>query len=506
MQTNRNSPTPGPDSASGPVTEGHSRFNQDIPPLGVDTSGSVNKKGLVFLGMIGLIGMAAAFWMFSGGAKRQTAEVKAKQQEAVAIPAPPRQYPEDKQMLATARTNSSAGLASGGATAIPLASDAQSVGGSNGGARGANSVAGANSAGGGTAPYDPKNPSLDQRRAMDALLIQPFQVTEKVKGGDQAAPVDDPNTLVRRRTTDGGRVSYTANTAATAGAMESSAGAAESTSTGDPIKDARALLANVVAGKGVPGFGGAGGGGGLGGQGGGRSAANVSPDDGDVGGPNTLPATAFPVQAARKIPSNADFSILQGTAIRCLMNTRLISDIPGQVMCTVTENILSTSARKILIPKGTKVIGEYGGQANPSLERVGIIWNRLITPANIDIALGSPGTDPLGSTGVPGYVDEKWRMRLGAASLITLTSDIIKIALQKNAPTTTTQSIDQTTGRVTTTEVPFDSATVKLIARAPDPFLARVLNMPATIIIQQGTMVAIQTAKDMDFSNVYENQ
>jgi type IV secretion system protein VirB10 len=235
---------------------------------------------------------------------------------------------------------------------------------------------------------------------------------------------------------------------------------------------------------------------------GGGGAANKKP----VEKPTNIPAVAFPVQLARNIQVSADLSILQGSTIRCLMNTRLISDISGQVVCTVTENILSTSAKRVLIPKGTKVVGEYNGKASESLERVGIIWSRLITPNNIDIALESPGTDPLGSAGVPGYVDEKWRLRLGAAVLITLTSDILKVGVQTFAPKTTIARPDPTTGKIAYEEAPFDSATVKMLNKATEPYLNRVLNAPPTILIQQGTLVSIQTAKDMDFSDVYENK
>jgi type IV secretion system protein VirB10 len=451
MQTNNNAFNEQWQSATHPEQDAeHNKFSQGIPPLGVDTSRAVNKKGLVFIGLVGLMGAAAVYWMMSSASQQRAVEKsKAVKEEVVVIP-------ERKAPVLTPKPVAAA-------APVPLAGDGKT----------------------GEPSKDAKDlkvDSLEQRRALDALLVQP---NDKGKFAEPIAVVDESKTLIQRRSSEGGGVAI-----ATGGSSAASVYASASAGMGADDKD-------KVSGK-------------SGANGGAIGGSHSGTSGGSSGGTSdnasVASAFAFPVQGARHIPLSPDFSILQGSALRCLMNTRLISDIPGQVICTITESILSTSAKKILIPKGTKAVGEYSGKASESLERVGIIWNRLITPDNIDIALMSPGTDPLGSAGVPGYVDEKWRMRLGAAVLITLASDILKVGAQIYGPRTTVRSVDAQTGRVSYEELPFDSATVKMIEKAPQPFLNRVLNAPPTILVQQGTLVSIQTAKDMDFSNVYENK
>jgi type IV secretion system protein VirB10 len=454
----------------------NTKFNSGIPPLGVDTSRSINKKGLFFVGLVGLIGLSAVFWMVSkSGSNKEEAKLKAAKEEVVNIPERKNLVVATKAMPLPApvpAVSPVAAISTPAALPIPLATDLK----------------------GKEASKDAKVITLGQRRGLDAMLVLPDNSKSNI-----ITAVDESAELIKRRSNQSGSITY-ANagyTPATAYSPPSSASnnaAAVDTSKQSPIEKYMASMAGLL--------GGAAGGGGLG-NAGTTAAVPITSSGSHQSNTNAM---AFPVQAARSIPLSADLSILQGSSIRCLMNTRLVSDIPGQVVCTVVDNILSTSAKKILIPKGSKVVGDYSGKASESLERVGIIWNRLITPDNIDIALMSPGTDPLGSAGVPGYVDEKWRLRLGAAVLITLASDIIKVGAQIYGPRTTIATTDATTGRVTYSEIPFDSATVKMIEKAPQPFLNRVLNAPPTVIINQGTLVSIQTAKDMDFSDVYENK
>jgi type IV secretory pathway VirB10-like protein len=466
MQTNNNSfPEQTRSSYGGIGDAGQDKFNQSIPPLGVDTSRAVNKKGLVFIGIIGLVGLSVAYWLLTkSGDANKAAITKVEKEEVVVIPERKNQPASLKPAVKSGSMPLVSDVKTSDVAKPAVPADASSAIGVIGGPAVSSTT-------------DPKVLTLDQRRAMGTLSAQPDVVVGKSK--NDIPLLDESSALIRRRSSEGGNVSYAASVAAAATAAEDAKVASnKSTNPAD-------MMANMMSALT-----------------GGGSAANKKP----VEKPTNIPAVAFPVQLARNIQVSADLSILQGSTIRCLMNTRLISDISGQVVCTVTENILSTSAKRVLIPKGTKVVGEYNGKASESLERVGIIWSRLITPNNIDIALESPGTDPLGSAGVPGYVDEKWRLRLGAAVLITLTSDILKVGVQTFAPKTTIARPDPTTGKIAYEEAPFDSATVKMLNKATEPYLNRVLNAPPTILIQQGTLVSIQTAKDMDFSDVYENK
>ncbi len=214
-------------------------------------------------------------------------------------------------------------------------------------------------------------------------------------------------------------------------------------------------------------------------------------------------ATAFPVTAAREIPLSHDTYIPQGSSIKCVMDARLISDIPGQAMCNVAEPIYGFNAKKILIPKGSRLIGQYRRGADDGFDRVAVIWDRVITPSGIDIAMTNPGTDSLGGTGVPGLVDSHWGERLGSALLISMGADIFKYASITNLPKVKKTIISPITGVATIVEEPFDSQTVKTLSAIPEQILAKTLARLPTVIVQQGTLINVVTTRDLDFSTVY---
>jgi type IV secretory pathway VirB10-like protein len=213
-------------------------------------------------------------------------------------------------------------------------------------------------------------------------------------------------------------------------------------------------------------------------------------------------ATEFAIKSARLIPHSPDTYLLQGTSFRCVMETRLISGIDGQTMCAVVENIYSVNATKILVPKGSRMIGEYKKSLG-SPERTGIIWNRLITPTGIDVNISSPATDLLGASAVPGYIDNHWVEKLSAAFLISVASDIFKYGVITRGPKVAKTIVDARTGNVTIVEEPFESDLVNNSSKAAAQVLAKSLTREPTITVPQGTLINIVTKRDLDFSSIY---
>lgn len=185
----------------------------------------------------------------------------------------------------------------------------------------------------------------------------------------------------------------------------------------------------------------------------------------------------------------------RGTYIRCVLESRIISDIPGFATCLVTEPVYSFTGRQLLLPKGSKVLGSL--QRPPPGRRVAIIWDRIITPTGIDVNMSSPGIDNLGSSGVPGYYNAHWASRIGAALLISVLSDAFKYEGEKHGPTTTTVS-----GNGLAVEQPFQSNTAQTLQNLANQATQEAANRPPTITINQGTVIYVYVAKDIDFSGV----
>jgi type IV secretion system protein VirB10 len=202
--------------------------------------------------------------------------------------------------------------------------------------------------------------------------------------------------------------------------------------------------------------------------------------------------------------ANADFTLTRGTFIRCSLETKVVSTLPGMTSCIVTEPIYSMNGSHLLIDKGSKVTGEYQ-YADENYDRIGIVWTRILTTTGLDVRIDSAGTDSLGGAGVPGEYHGHWGERIGAALLVSLLADGIDAGAQKFA------NENEIRGRQTTTYAggaiqervdPWESATASTAKKAANEMLARSANRKATVTVLNGTVVNIFAARDVDFSSV----
>mgnify|MGYP003583936198 CR=1 FL=1 len=192
---------------------------------------------------------------------------------------------------------------------------------------------------------------------------------------------------------------------------------------------------------------------------------------------------------------HADALMVRGTYIRCVLETRLVTDLPGFTSCVVTEPVYSVTGKRLLLPKGSKVLGKY--DMEPNSPRVAVVWDRIITPNGIDVNMASPGVDNLGGAGHPGEVDEHWPRRIASALMISLLADAFKYEAAKYGP----QSTTVTAGGLAV-QSPYESYTAQTLQSLAGQAVRRSANQPATVTINQGTVVNVYVAKDVDFTDV----
>lgn len=209
--------------------------------------------------------------------------------------------------------------------------------------------------------------------------------------------------------------------------------------------------------------------------------------------PAQIQKPAEPSTAAQFL-ANPDGLMVRGTYIRCVLETRIITDIPGFTSCVVTEPIYSINGRRLLLPKGSKMLGSYNME--PNGPRVAVIWDRITTPSGLDVTMASPGIDSLGGAGHPGHYSAHWPSRMAAALMISLVSDAFSYAAAEYGPETTALS----NGIIT--EAPFESSTARTMERLANQALEKTANRPATVTINQGTVVNVYVARDVDFTGV----
>ncbi|MEL7546114.1 MAG: TrbI/VirB10 family protein [Pseudomonadota bacterium] len=118
------------------------------------------------------------------------------------------------------------------------------------------------------------------------------------------------------------------------------------------------------------------------------------------------------------------YQVMAGTIIPASLVTGLNSDLPGQVIAQVTENVYDTpSGEYLLIPQGTRLIGRYDSVVAFGQSRALMVWTRIIMPDGTSMVIDNlPGTDTSGYAGVKDRVDHHYLELFGAAILSSVLS------------------------------------------------------------------------------------
>lgn len=214
-----------------------------------------------------------------------------------------------------------------------------------------------------------------------------------------------------------------------------------------------------------------------------------------------------------------DALIAQGTFIRGILETAIQSDLPGMVRAVTTENVWSFDGRRVLIPAGSRLIGEYKSGIAQGQTRVFIVWTRLLRSDGVSVQLASMGTDSLGRAGSSGYVDNHYLERYGSAVLLSLVGGVSQFiaGLGQSSQSQQGRTItvtDPVTGQTSTTTIQPDGMLgnarqigaqqiSQTLANLANEALKNSINIPPTIHINQGTPITVFVRRDLDFSLFY---
>lgn len=178
------------------------------------------------------------------------------------------------------------------------------------------------------------------------------------------------------------------------------------------------------------------------------------------------------------------FVVQAGTVIAAALLTGIQSDLPGQVTAQVTEHVYDTPTGKfLLIPQGSRLIGQYDSQIAFGQKRVLLVWNRIILPDGKSIVLErQPGADAQGFSGLEDDVDYHWWDLAKAAALSTLLGIGTELG-----------SSDQETDIVRALR----RGSQDSINNTGQQVVRRQLNMQPTLTIRQGFPVRVIVNRDL---------
>lgn len=232
---------------------------------------------------------------------------------------------------------------------------------------------------------------------------------------------------------------------------------------------------------------------------GGTSPAN-SPEDEDSDSPETNATPKTGIQARARIPvvkasrfPNQNMMLPRGRQAACVLTSRIDDQLPGFTSCTLLNNLYSDNGKTLLLERGSDITGEYGNVGQPGLSRIAVNWIRIKTPDGVVVDLDSPGTDPLGGSGLPGHYNPRWPERIGAALLVSLTKDVMTAVLNNQA----------SKGGGTVIVNP-GQETMSTGNTMSEQLIKETLKVRPNVTIAEGTRISIYVQRDLDFRPVYE--
>jgi type IV secretion system protein VirB10 len=163
------------------------------------------------------------------------------------------------------------------------------------------------------------------------------------------------------------------------------------------------------------------------------------------------------------------------------METALDSTRAGFARAIVARDVSSFDGSRVLIPKGSKLFGEYKADVSRGQNRALIQWHRLTRPDGAIIEVDSPSADPLGRIGLKGRVNSHFIERFGGAIL----QSVLDVGVQ-----------------VAARNVSRDTVILNLPNSTSAPVIQQPENIRPTVTVRQGASVSVFVGRDLDFTPV----
>jgi type IV secretion system protein VirB10 len=203
---------------------------------------------------------------------------------------------------------------------------------------------------------------------------------------------------------------------------------------------------------------------------------------------------------ARQI-DRIDAMIPEGTLIPGILETAINSDLPGQIRAITSQDVYSFDGRRVLMPTGTRLIGEYQSEVTHGQKRIFVIWTRLLRDDGVTVRLNSIGTDSLGRSGLTGLVDNRWRERFGSAILLSIVgAGASYLTGYGSGSYSSTENGETDSDRAAELARETIAQTFSDMANQA---LAENLKIPPTISVHQGERIFVYVRQDLDFSAMY---
>jgi type IV secretion system protein VirB10 len=177
-----------------------------------------------------------------------------------------------------------------------------------------------------------------------------------------------------------------------------------------------------------------------------------------------------------------DSSLWTGTVIPAVLITAINTDLPGNTLARVTENIYdSKTGGNLLVPQGTILVARYNSSVSYAQHRVQIVWDTLIRPDGFFLELsGANGVDRKGMAGLEAEYHENWFEYLKAAGIIAMFS----VANSRMTEEAAKYASDSAASGIA-------QANAEMVNELGGGIVGRAMNIQPTLTVENGTVINI---------------
>jgi len=158
------------------------------------------------------------------------------------------------------------------------------------------------------------------------------------------------------------------------------------------------------------------------------TSLGVAPGEKPEGGATTSSAGDFAAKvggvgggtAQARAMANPATTVTQGTLIPAVLETAIDTDVPGFVRAVVSQDVRSFDGTRVLVPRSSRLIGQYQSGLQGGQKRAYVIWTRLIRPDGASVNIASPAIGFDGTTGLAGQVNSHFFKRFGSSMLLSV--------------------------------------------------------------------------------------
>lgn len=195
-------------------------------------------------------------------------------------------------------------------------------------------------------------------------------------------------------------------------------------------------------------------------------------------------------------------TIIQGKLVDVVLETAIYTELNGVLRAVVAQDVYAERGKKILIPKGSRLIGSYNTDVAAGQTRIFIIWSRVIRPDGVDAQIGSPVTDLQGRAGIVGKVDNKYLELFSSSLLSSLITIGVAAAAEGAFNTGNIESRETTGGSTFNSGGAKDYAVVDAVEGITDltkTIAKDQLSVKRAITVDQGERIKVFVNRDIIF-------